>query len=375
MRHLGIIAMDEDQVGGLIENIYTSAFEEDGWDTLLQTLRTQFDASQAIALVWEKATGTPFFISSTISDNSANSKYESYYHTVDPFFSSSLLDAQSVEPMQVCSGDKFVPRAKYLNTEIYCDFVRHFDMGQPLVAILGGSEDTIAHYIVHRPPTQQEFDTDEVNLLRTLSPHLRRGLRIYREMTGLRTKASLFEAAFDMLAATFLLDQAGRVLGLNKSAENLLSENLPLTVRNGRLIARHPPDQARLDAALAPQAIGAPPPELILHGPCCPGLWLSVTPVNGPAMPLFFDVTPAARVAFLVTAVPLGPSAQSLMAAYGLTQAEAEVTLLLLQGAKAPHIAAQRETSTGTVNSQLKQIYAKTGVDGHAALLVKLLGR
>ncbi len=76
-----------------------------------------------------------------------------------------------------------------------------------------------------------------------------------------------------------------------------------------------------------------------------------------------------------MTAVALGPTVQSLMASHGLTQAEAEVALLLAQGLRAPQIAAQRATSIGTVNTQLKQIYAKTGVDGHVGLPVKLLGR
>lgn len=97
--------------------------------------------------------------------------------------------------------------------------------------------------------------------------------------------------------------------------------------------------------------------------------------MNGSAIPLFFDATHTARVALLVTAVPLGPSIQSLIARFGLTQAEAEITLLLLEGAKAPQIALHRDTSTGTVNSQIKHIYAKTGADGHAGLLVLLLGR
>jgi len=368
--------MDEDQLGSLIETIYASAFEEDGWDALLQTLRGQFHASQALALAWDKATGTPFFVSSTISDTSANSRYEAYYHTIDPFFSPSLLNTQPVEPMPVYIGDSIVPRAKYLKAEIYCDFIRHYDMGQPLVAIFGGSAQTIAHFIVHRPPTQREFDAEEINLLRALTPHLNRGLRIYREVEGLRAKAGLFENALDAHAtASFMLDAAGRVLSLNKAAGEILTGG-QLTVCEGRLMARHPQDDAALQGALRPSQPGIAPAEIMLHATAhAPALRLRVTPVNGGGIPLFFDVTHTARTAFLVTAVPLGPTAENLITAYGLTRAEAEVSLLLLQGAKAAQIAAARETSIGTVNTQLKNIYAKLGVTGHVELLVKLMGR
>lgn len=91
--------------------------------------------------------------------------------------------------------------------------------------------------------------------------------------------------------------------------------------------------------------------------------------------PLFFDVTRTARTAFMVTAAALGPSLQNLITLYGLTRAEAEVALLLTEGLRAPQIGAHRETSTATVNTQLKQIYAKTGVDGQVALILKLRGR
>ena len=77
----------------------------------------------------------------------------------------------------------------------------------------------------------------------------------------------------------------------------------------------------------------------------------------------------------MVTAAALGPSLQNLITLYGLTRAEAEVALLLTEGLRAPQIGAHRETSTATVNTQLKQIYAKTGVDGQVALILKLRGR
>lgn len=368
--------MDEARIGTLIETIYTSAFEEDGWDSLLQTMRTEFHASQAITLLWKKESGIPFFTASTISDHSANSRYESHYHKIDPFFSSSLLEAQSLVPMQVFSGDKIVPRTQYLKTEIYCDFVRHFDMGQPMGAIFGGSVDTIAHFIFHRPPSGEEFNGDDIKSLAALAPHLNRGLRLYRELGELRGKAGLFETAFDTLGAAFLLDANGCVLSLNKNAGQLLEGGGVLTLVNGRLGARHPADDAVLAAAFAPAPPGAAPADIVLRGGAyATGLRLAITPVKGRNIPLFGKTAHSERIAFMMTAVTLGPSLQNLMANHGLTRAEAEVALLLTEGLRAPQIAAHRETSIGTVNTQLKQIYAKTGADGQVTLILKLLGR
>ncbi len=368
--------MDEDQLGALIEMIYTSAFEEGGWDALLQTLRMQFRAAEASMVAFDGVEGCPPFTSSTLDAESLK-PYSAYFHMLDPVFPANHWKIQKKpEHPGGFPIEAIMERTDWINSEFYCDFIRRCDMGLPLTSILHQTEQAFAYFVVHRPVPGEDYDEEEINLLRTLAPHLNRGLRIYRELTGARAKAGLFETAIDMLAATFQLDHAGRVLSLNKKAETLLCENSPLTVLNGRLAARHPPDNARLAAALVPPAPGAPPPELVLRGPaCCHSVQLTITPVNGSAIPLFFDATHTARVALLVTAVPLGPSIQSLIARFGLTQAEAEITLLLLEGAKAPQIALHRDTSTGTVNSQIKHIYAKTGADGHAGLLVLLLGR
>ncbi len=367
--------MDEDQLGALIETIYTSAFEEDGWGKLLEILRKQFHASQAsVAVFGGRETYPPFAVSTL--DPVSLEPYSVYYYRLAPAIPGNNL-ALVPKNVRVFQTTELLGYAAWINSEFHNDFLKSYDMSLPLVSYLDEAGDQTAYFVAHRPASSKDYSQEEVNLLRTLAPHLSRGLRIYREMTGLRAKASQFEAAFDTFAASFLLDHAGRVLALNRKAEELLAADGPLTVQNGRLTARHPPDQAELDAALSRQAPGAPPPELVLHGPAyCPAVRLSIMPVNGAGnIPLFFDVTRTARGAFLVTAVALGPTVQSLTANYRLTRAEAEVAQLLAQGLKAQQIAAHRCASVATVNTQIKQVYAKTCVDGHAGLMVKLLGR
>ena len=75
--------MDQARVGEIIENIYTAAFEEDGWDSLLQTLRIEFRASQFVGFILDKTNYTLAEAFGTISDTSAKTNYESYYHRVD----------------------------------------------------------------------------------------------------------------------------------------------------------------------------------------------------------------------------------------------------------------------------------------------------
>ncbi|MFZ5932453.1 MAG: helix-turn-helix transcriptional regulator [Pseudomonadota bacterium] len=367
--------MDEARIGTLIETIYASAFGEDGWDSVLQTLRTEFHAAQASLQVREWSEGKHLFIASTL-DASCLKPYNAHFHKLDPSGPANYTKMPSLVQGQItCDVEMFTDRAAWFRSEFYNDFLRQTcDMGQPLISILYASEREVGDFLVHRPPSGEEYSDGDKNLMRLLAPHLNRGLQIYRELEGLRGKAGLFETAFGALGAAFLLDHYGRVLRLNKAAECMLDSGGPLTVCEGRLTARHPPDDDRLAAALKPLQPGVAPPELILRGPAS-SLRLTVTPVDGLNVPVFFDVTYTARVAFMVTAAALGPSLQNLMALHGLTRAEAEVALLLSEGLRVPQIALHRETSIATVNTQLKQIYAKTGVDGQIALILKLLGR
>lgn len=368
--------MDEARVSQLIESIYASAFEENGWGRLLHTLRTEFHAATITSVGWRKTDAVPVFTATTLSDQSFARDYENHYHAIDPGVSDLIEKIDKYAQMGICSRFDGFPFADYPKTEFYCDFAKHIDMGQSMMAIIDSSQQVVANIHMYRPLHGNEFSCQEKNLLSALRPHLNRGLKIYREMEGLRAKAGLFADALDAHGgATFMLDTTGKPLFLNQAAQQLMSGGT-MGLRDGCLIARHPEDNAALQAALRPPQPGMAPAEIMLRATAtAPALRLSITPVNGGHIPLFFDVTHTSRAAFMLTATPLGPTAEHLIAAHGLTRAEAEITLLLLQGAKAAHIAAARDTSIGTVNTQLKNIYAKTDVAGHVELLVKLMRR
>jgi DNA-binding CsgD family transcriptional regulator len=63
-----------------------------------------------------------------------------------------------------------------------------------------------------------------------------------------------------------------------------------------------------------------------------------------------------------------------LQSAYGLTSAEAKVAVALLESGSAKDVADKLGTSANTVNTQVKQIYAKLGVDTRTRFVKLLLG-
>jgi DNA-binding CsgD family transcriptional regulator len=64
----------------------------------------------------------------------------------------------------------------------------------------------------------------------------------------------------------------------------------------------------------------------------------------------------------------MGAAIERQMDKWGLTEAERDVTLLLLRGLSHREIAEQRKTSEGTVRQQALAIYRKAGLDGRSGL-------
>jgi DNA-binding CsgD family transcriptional regulator len=78
------------------------------------------------------------------------------------------------------------------------------------------------------------------------------------------------------------------------------------------------------------------------------------------------------RAAVIVEAAHPGRIAPLLMAAYGLTEREQEVTRLVLQGDATTDIAERLVVSAHTVQQHLKSIFDKTGVRSRRDLVGKI---
>lgn len=187
--------MDETRIGTLIETIYASAFEEDGLDRLLQTVRTEFHASHASFAVFGGLGIYPPFAISTL-DAASLEPYSAYYHKLDPG-----IPGNNIMPVpknrRVFQTTELLGQAAWFNCEFHNDFLKSHDMSLALASNLGVTENLAVYFVVHRPMSGKEYSADEINLLHTLSPHLNRSLQIYRELGGLRATAGLFETAFD----------------------------------------------------------------------------------------------------------------------------------------------------------------------------------
>src|SRR5437870_613835 len=80
----------------------------------------------------------------------------------------------------------------------------------------------------------------------------------------------------------------------------------------------------------------------------------------------------ARRVAVIVEPAQPARISSLLMAAYGLTEREQDVTRLVLQGDSTAQIAAGLSVSPATVQQHLKSIFEKTGMRSRRKLVSKV---
>lgn len=167
-----------------------------------------------------------------------------------------------------------------------------------------------------------------------------------------RCAASL-RAVLDCLdCAVFLVDESAHVSWQNKRAHRLVRSGDGLIQHDDRLTARWARDNRNLAEALKTPTAATTRitrhsgrPDYVVHAHR-------------------LDAEGEDRsgiVALLVTTPDLDVSCASLRQAYGLTPAEARVSLAVVQGDRLADAAQELNVSINTVKSTLQRVFAKTG--------------
>jgi DNA-binding CsgD family transcriptional regulator len=237
-------------------------------------------------------------------------------------------------------------------------YVRPFGGDQELfVALRTRAGDAWGVLSLYREPGRPPFDPDEIGFLRAVSPYLAEGAQ-RGLLVGEATDPEGPEAP-----GLVVLKDDWSVESLTPGVERWLDElpgdwaargALPPSVLAvaGRALrtAEHP--DAPGEVALA-RALSRAGRWMVLHGAALVG--------DG-----------ARRVAVIVEPAHPARISPLLMAAYGLTEREQDVTRLVLQGDSTAEIAERLAVSAHTVQQHLKSIFDKTGVRSRRELTGKV---
>ena len=243
----------------------------------------------------------------------------------------------------------------------YRDILVPFGYGDELRAVLTTGSSCWGLMCLHRERAHAGFCERDAEFLRSLAPHLAQGLRA--ALLGEHASAVADSEAPGLL----ILAEDLAVVSMTPTAEAWLAEmpdwpprrDLPQAVFNvvGRLFALERGDPGHADLPPRARIRTRSGRWLVLHG----------TRLAGPGadgrVVVLFELAQPSEIAPLV------------LAAYGLTDRETQVTLLVLRGHSTGEIAARLTISPLTVQQHLKAVFDKVGARSRREMVAHIFAQ
>jgi DNA-binding CsgD family transcriptional regulator/PAS domain-containing protein len=298
--------------------------------------------------------------------------YDGVAH-LDPF----LIRARArglFEAGLVGVGDALVPEAELKRTEFYSAFGRRFDYVGGLAGVIAANPKTFAAIGIARSPNQP-FGREQVDLMRTLMPHLQRAWQLHQRLAEAEGQQRSFADTLSRLTVgVIIVDARGIVVFANESARTLFATGDGLVVNRGLLRGASAQDTSALNALIAAALNTAS-----LSGLDAGGVVQLRRPSGSRALRVIVSPLPANdRVAISEPRALLfvtdpedapQPDADVMRQAFNLTPAEVEIAGLLMQDKTTREISEWLGVTIHTVRFHMKQLFAKTGTTRQGSLL------
>jgi DNA-binding CsgD family transcriptional regulator len=294
----------------------------------------------------------------------------------------------------VVIGDEVVPRTQLLASNFYGECLSlNKNMAQLLTSVVSGMDSTAsvpAVYSVFRGLHHPDFDEEDRARMRLVLPHLSRSLGVmHRLQTAELTVASSLAALDRLPSGVLLLDGSGTVAFANRSAQHMFEEVDGLLLR--KLSHASGLGDLMAESVAASRAIRDAISATLSREPYCTEHFshsVTVPRTSGLASySLQFSAlgdhnefagggsSAFAAIIFIADGlkqIDIDPAA--LQRSYGLTLAEAKVAVTMLEFVSAKEVASVLDVSYHTVRTQIRNIYAKLGVDTRTRFVKLLLG-
>lgn len=374
----------------LVGQIYDAAYDPTRWPDFLHSIARALEGRGTLIFQHNFETregntthdGTPLTVAVGF-DPAFLKSYDEYYSRVNVW----AMNEPELKTARALTGSMLFPDRNLSKTEFYTDWLRPQDYFRVIGGVVMRDDPWSTHFSSCRGRREGDFTPEQVQLYQDLLPHLARAIGIRGRFAYLQQLSDSSLALLDAApAAVLLLDRRSRVLHGNTAAGVELRRGDPLTLTTaGEVQIRGcPRSQAALRTAIA--AVLDPVRGIrechatTLRVSRRNGELLSVQAlslpqrnVGAPGMAINQSVAACALIvhgpASLVP--PVGP--ELLRQLYRLTPAEVKIAIAIAEGQTVKQYAEQRAISRNTAASQLKGVFAKTGLRRQSDLVRWLL--
>jgi DNA-binding CsgD family transcriptional regulator/PAS domain-containing protein len=357
------------ELPALLELIYHAAISPDRWDPLLRRLAIMTDCTAAGITIEDPVSKRGRPISYFGFDTGHVEKTFDHFLPMNPLFK---ISQSMTTGFIVANGDVIAPR-DFAMTDFYNGWARPQGLGSPLTLVLDHNSTFYSPLTLVRPDGKGEATSAHRKLLRTLSPHLTRAMKVHLKLETADARLQATDAVFDNARlALFLLDAAGHLVFCNRRAEVYLRDAVFLAAPGGKLKAATAYDDRCLQHAIANASGGmsAAGVEFSITGNDQRKLSVSITPVPLSAPTAFLGGSRVCCAVIVANpAVQHANSIARLARLHGLTPSEVRVLEAMLKGIGAAQAADTLGISAETARTHLKRIFSKTGTSRQAELM------
>lgn len=357
----------------LVGEIYEASFNPSHWNPVLEKLCGHFGAKSGGIFVEDHLTGSRNILAVHGMPKLSQASYRFGLAKNDYAFQAQY-DQPPGRPRLI------IDQAQVKDSHpVYHKLLRLLDLGYIAGMNIYKDEEWFVGVGLHRAFKAKPFGDRELRELGLLYPHFRRAVRIHREFMRLRLREQTLNGALSkVMMGVIIIDAAGKVTYLNPVAGDILDRHPSLELVNGYLRAARRADydhlkglieaasgQAKTAAGNLAMALHHPEREFpltLMLAPLAPGDDRGAQ--AGPGSVALYVCDPE-------SSINISPGA--LRSIYGMTEAEATVTTMIVNGLSPREISELNHVSVETVRSQLKGVFIKMGVSKQQDVIRVLL--
>jgi DNA-binding CsgD family transcriptional regulator/PAS domain-containing protein len=370
-----MIDVDPQLLASTIEGIYGAAYDSGKWYAVVRQLCSLFNGSKA-CFAPIGASASPYDPIATNADTEYNKRY--LIEHVDNLLARVVagLPLGHVYNDHALFGEDRLRGSRFWN-----EWMKPQDMYDGIAVKLVRAGSLVWFFDVQRGRNQPRFQSNDLELLRLLTTHLKRA----SELGSFFDRQTSLQRSFAHLPfGVVLVDQDLRVLECNNAAEQLLDRADGLLIRqNGVLSARSQQHAAQLSKAVAGLCLSGAltlpvnGTDLLLRSPLEDGPVLALS--IGPGTEAGRAVHPFGQRVAVIFIKDLSQRTsdaltQQIRSLFTLTPREAQLAAALATGQSMKTIAADGAVAYSTLRSTLEHVFRKTGTHQQSELVALLKG-
>jgi DNA-binding CsgD family transcriptional regulator len=368
LSELGFVAFDS-----LVDLVYSGTQETVPWTRLLDRLRELLGANYVTLILRAPQADQPLQV--VFSGKAQPALAASFYtdwNAIDPFV--------NLPRNRMVTLEDLVDDVEWLAGSYYREFHAPLDVRYHMAADIGMGAEPTCRLRVSRPHGSERFGARERAICNLLLPHLATAVQLRASFDIAEVERFFYAGMLDRLSVgAVFLDRDGRILKTNAAASELLAQRDGLSIVNGGLSAAYPGENHELrrlieqvvspGGKLRPGVVGGMSVSRSSGRPSL-GVAVRAAPPTEWSEP---SSRPAALVIIRDPEARVVASNEQLKRLYGLTPAEANLALHLMEGRTVDEAAQRLNVSRNTARCQIRAIFAKTGVTRQTELLRVLL--